>query len=220
MTTQAESEKYYNNNFFDRVGNRQYHEGENGRLERIKQTLCKIVKLGMSILDVGCGTGITSKCMADKGGIVTAVDQANALIDYAIDNSFHKNITYLAQDIYHFMSDQKFDLIVFCDVIEHIVPESVFGVIHSLTKHNTHDETKIYVNIPDCNFLKFMHKNHPEKLQIIDHGHTMGSLVNLFSYCGFEPIFMNIYGLDVPAQYNEHLFLHIEGLKKLYRRIK
>ncbi len=213
----AEVVKYYNG-MLPKMA--EYHKGKNGRLKRVNNALGEIVKPGMKVLDVGCGTGITSKCMADNGGIVTAIDQADALIEYAIDNSFHKNITYLTQDVYHFLSDQRFDLIVFCDVLEHIVPENVFGVIHRLTRHNTHEETKIYVNIPDCNFLKFMYKNHPESLQIIDHGHTMGSLLNLFSYCGFEPIFMNIYGIDVPVQYNEYLFLHIEGLKKLYRRIK
>jgi len=209
--------EYYNNML---PYMKKYHEGVNiGRLNRINEALGKFVKTGMTVLDVGCGTGITSKYMADLGAKVIAVDIAPDLIEYAKEHSFHKNITYIAENIYFFISEQKFDLIVLADVLEHFPYEDVFRNINELIRCNTHDNTRIYLNIPDCNFLKYMRENHPEKLQIIDNGHSMKNIIGRFSCCGFEPIMINFYGLDVAFQYNEYLFLNSERLKKEYRRL-
>ena len=134
---------------------KEYHRGKhNGRLVRVNRTLSKIIQPNMKVLDVGCGTGIISKHMADLGAKVLAIDIAPDLVEYAKKKSFHKNITYLVEDIHKFDTEQWIDLIVFADVIEHIPPDQLFGIFRRLTGCNTHDEAFIYVNIPDANFLK------------------------------------------------------------------
>ena len=210
----AEIIDYYNNML---PYMEKYHRGINdGRLKAINNFLSNIVKPDMKVLDVGCGTGITSKHMAQLGAKVTAVDIAPLLIEYAKTHSKHENITYIVEDIGNFLVNERFDIIVFVDVFEHIVPDNIFMVVRRLTKHNTHEGSKIYLNIPDSNFLKYMKINHPDKLQIIDHDHAKGDILSLFEYCDFIPVHMKIYGIDVDVQYNEYLFITKKKLNHYY----
>jgi len=195
-----------------------YHKGISmGRLNVIIDTLKQIIKPGVAVLDIGCGTGITSKRIADMEAKVTAVDISPVLIEFAQKNSFSENITYIVGDIYEFSSNEKFDLIVFADVFEHLDPSKSFGIVHNLTKYNSHELTKVYLSIPDPNYLKHMKARHPDKLQIIDQGYTIEHIAGMFSYCGFEPIHARIYGIDNDVQWNEYIFLNEIGLSKYYK---
>jgi len=194
-----------------------YHSAPNARLDKAKDTLKKIMRSGHTALDIGCGTGITSKHMAIFGAKVTAVDIASKLIEYAKKHSYHENITYLTQDICEFTSGEKFDIISLVDVIEHIDPIKLFKLISNLTGLNAHDDTLVYLNMPDFNFARFMIENYPEKLQIIDEAYSIPYVLKLFSDCGFTPTYISIYGIDTGSQYNEYIFVKKESLNNHYR---
>ena len=98
------------NNFLPHL--KQDHAGNNQRLAKVKTKLSQLVKKDMTILDIGCGTGITSKFMAQLGGKVMAVDIAPKLIEYAKKESKHKNIKYICQDVTTLDLKKTFDLIV------------------------------------------------------------------------------------------------------------
>jgi len=177
-----------------------YHSGNNARLNRANRSLFHIIKPKMSVLDVGCGTGITSSHMAMLGANVTAVDISPVLIDYAKKNSHHENIEYIVSDISKFYSNKKFDAIVFVDVIEHIEKSSFVATLDRLLKSNSSSSTVIYVNIPNGDFLD--HVNENGEPQIIDLSYRVGELVNIFNWHDFRPIHMFIYDM----QYNEFVF--------------
>ena len=182
------------------------------------------VKKGKA-LDVGCGVGVYSKYLAEAGFTVAAIDFSGKVIEIAKEYNPHPNITYIQQDITEFDSEEKFDLILFSDVLEHLPSSDVFGVVRRITKYNIHENTVIIVELPDANFIKFMEEYYPEKLQIIDNGYSIDHIVSMFEYCDFIPARISIFGIDTDVQYNRYLFTHrkafekhyAENLKRIYR---
>lgn len=194
------------------------HQTENSRHPKIKQVLSEIVKPRMDVLDIGCGTGITSKYIAEMGAKVTAVDISPDLIEYAKENSAHDNITYLIEDATNLNLNQRFDVIVLADVFEHIMRQYSFRMLQRLVKYNAHADTLIYLNLPDANFQTFMCEHYPGKQQIIDEAYTIDYIISLFEYCGFIPMNISIYGIDAKVQYNEYLFSTKESLSNYYKK--
>ncbi|UCD95458.1 MAG: methyltransferase domain-containing protein [Candidatus Zixiibacteriota bacterium] len=72
------------------------------------------------IADFGCGPGLYSTRLAEKGAEVTGIDFSERSIDYARKAAEEKqlNIDYIHQDYLEFKSDRKFDLItmIYCDL--------------------------------------------------------------------------------------------------------
>lgn len=192
------------------------HSVRNTRLNRALACLDNIVKPGMTVLDIGCGTGITSRHLASVGARVTAVDISPKLIEYAREHSYHPDINYINCDVCEFQSDQKFDIISLVDVVEHIMPVKLPTLIEGLVANNAHRDTLIYLNVPDSNFISFMINNYPDKLQIIDEECSVEYLVGLFSGLDFSPAHMEVYGIDTGFQYNEYVFVSRMFLKNHY----
>lgn len=77
----------------------------------------------LKVLDVGCGGGFTCEFMAQKGAIVSGIDQSQKCIikaqEHSRDSSF--KISYLqglAEDIPY--SKNTFDIVTCVDVLEHV----------------------------------------------------------------------------------------------------
>lgn len=209
--TKTDVTEFYNSQLSRMVG----YENGNGRLNRIKQGLAAIVKPGMTVLDVGCGTGVTSRHMASLGAAVTAIDLSPDLIGYAKSKSSGINYMVMpAWDMYRY--DEKFDLIVLADVFEHFIRREVFGTMRCLLSDHTTESALVYLNMPNYAFLKFMKDKYPDKLQIVDEAWSIEDVVSLFSYLGFSPVTMQMYGLDVPAQYIEYVFMREENLSDMF----
>ncbi len=208
--------EYYNNLLPLLKHGRQRHA-------KVKTKLSQLVKPGMAILDIGCGTGITSKFMAQFGGKVTAVDIAPKLIEYAKKESKHKNVKYICQDVCEldFCFAGNFDLITIIDCLEHIQYEDMDKFINVIKKHSNNN-TVIFLNIPDGRFQYYMQLNHPGRLQIIDKAIYIENIISTeysdsFVKIGFEPIEIEIYGIDAPCQYNNYTFIHRDKLDLMYK---
>jgi len=195
-----------------------YYDGKNSRLLRINQSLSSVVKPGMTVLEVGCGVGFTAKHLVGMGAIVTAIDISPKLVGFAMKMVGDRNAKYIVGDICGFESNEKFDLIVFADSLEHIPINKVEGVVRGLLRRNTHKESRVYINIPDGNFSNFIREKYPEKQQVEDNSYSIGEILALFAVCGFEPIHLSIYGIDTGVQYNEYLFCNKDGLMELYSK--
>lgn len=183
------------------------HIRENPRHIRIKDDLKNIIKKGMNVLDLGCGTGITTKYIARLKANVIGIDLSPKLIEFAKENSDHKNSKYLVDDITTVdLGKETFDAICLIDIMEHIPIKKISKLIKNIKKYS-HKNTIIYLNIPDARLQSWVKKNKPDKLQIIDEGYSISNILDWFRSIDFEVINIKVYGIDFPLQYNSYIFV-------------
>lgn len=77
---------------------------------------------GLSILDLGCGTGRHALALAEDGAIVTALDFSQGMLDQARSKPAAESIQFLAHDLDQPLplADQAFDRVVSGLVLEHL----------------------------------------------------------------------------------------------------
>jgi len=197
--------KTYYDNFLGYL--RHDHMRENPRHNKVKKDLKDIIKEEMNVLDLGCGTGITTKYIAELGAKVLGVDLSPKLVEFAKENSNHQNIEYRIADITNLDLDKKkFDVICLVDVMEHIPIEKIPGLIESIKRYSQNN-TIVYLNIPDARLQSWMRNKYPERLQIIDEAYFMANILHMFSSIGFEAIEIKTYGIDMPLQYTSYIFV-------------
>ena len=203
VTTKAV--KTYYDNFLDYL--KHDHDRENPRHAKIKRDLSSIIKKNMRVLDLGCGTGITTRYIAELGAKVTGVDLSPKLIEFAKAKSTHENADYWIGDITKInFGKKKFDAICLCDIIEHIPREKIPDLLKNIEKYSFIN-TIIYLNIPDARLQNWLRKNRPEKLQIIDESYSVMEILGWFSSINFEAIKIKIYGVNLPLQYTSYIFV-------------
>lgn len=84
----------------------------------------RVIDHGMTVLDIGCGTGLVTNLFASKyRSIFTAIDFADS-IDHAIDYANNNNLTNTnwikADFLLHDFGAARFDLVICCGVLHHI----------------------------------------------------------------------------------------------------
>lgn len=93
-------------------------------LEKDYRTLVPLLKRGMRILDVGCGTGAITKDVAravGPAGFVVGIDNTKAFIEHGskhYDNI--RNMELVCEDVFAFQPKEKFDLVVAARVLQWI----------------------------------------------------------------------------------------------------
>lgn len=91
-------------------------------VEKDYPTLIPLLKKGMRVLDVGCGTGAITKGIAEmvgKEGFVLGIDSSEHLIAKGKEDL--KEVTNLelkAVDLFAFVAEEKFDLVVSARVMQ------------------------------------------------------------------------------------------------------
>jgi SAM-dependent methyltransferase len=78
---------------------------------------------GGHVLDVGCGTGVLTKALAEAGAIAVGIDASEPYLDGARRDRSHPNVTYELGDIRHMrFADDSFDACVSTLVLD-VLPE-------------------------------------------------------------------------------------------------
>ncbi|MDP2684410.1 MAG: class I SAM-dependent methyltransferase [bacterium] len=123
-------------------GNRKNHETKNLIIRFLHDNL-KRHTLGMldglkieTILDVGCGEGFFTHEIGKRypNSNITGIDMENEYINLA--NKIHKldNITYTNKDVESLNSDEKYDLVILTEVLEHLNnPDKMLEKIKSIS---------------------------------------------------------------------------------------
>lgn len=74
-----------------------------------------------SISDVGCGEGqLTSRISQLNIAPINACDLSPNSIEFARENYSHSNINYYVKSIYEIGKEEQGDLVICCDVLEHL----------------------------------------------------------------------------------------------------
>lgn len=112
---------------------------DNRSLAKDFRTLQAILKEGMNVLDVGCGTGAISKDIAEivgKKGKVIGIDNTQKFIKSGKET--YKEIDNLAlihSDLFEFESEEKFDLVIAARVLQWLTtPKKALKKMKSLLK--------------------------------------------------------------------------------------
>ena len=89
---------------------------ENRSLANDYSTIVPILKKGIKVLDVGCGTGAITRGIADlvgEEGQVVGIDTSADLINIGKNiNEQIKNLNLYCENIFEFNTESKFDLVV------------------------------------------------------------------------------------------------------------
>jgi len=102
--------------------------------------ILKLVE-GKKVLDVGCGSGLLSKTLLNKGYNVTVIDNDVKAIEIAKK----KGINGFVADINTWQTKEKFDCIILGDVLEHIEDDkSAMKKVHQMLEPTG----CIVVNVP------------------------------------------------------------------------
>lgn len=128
------------------------HAEELDRIEKhdfwskVKVKLILDLVEGKKILDVGCGSGLLSKTLLDKGYDVMVIDNDRKAIDIAKK----KGIKGFVADINYWKPDEKLDCIILADVLEHVDDDkSIMRKVYSMLKpHGC-----FILNVPSYQFL-------------------------------------------------------------------
>ncbi len=169
-----------------------------------------------NVLELGCGIGVISSLILRviKKGRLTAVDISPKSIEIARRNNPSENAVFEAADITVYdPGETGFDFVTLFDVLEHVPVESHASLFSMIADYLSEDG-KLLINIPNPEFLQYIHDNNPEQLQIIDQPLSIARIVSETESCGFVLRQFENYDL---WQKNESIFMWFE-LKKTFRK--
>ena len=90
---------------------------------------------GMSVLELGCGTGYFTRELARSGADIIAIDVSPELLETARVNCFAPNVRYELQNAYELRyPDAEFDSVVGSSVLHHLEIEAALREIYRVLK--------------------------------------------------------------------------------------
>lgn len=85
------------------------------------ESVLAYVEAGMKVLDAGCGDGVLSLMMLEKGAEVVGVDLSSPNIDSAKKRAGRESVQFVLGDVENLpFPDNSFDLVVSSHVLEHL----------------------------------------------------------------------------------------------------
>ncbi len=129
------------------------------------------LKRDSKVLEIGRGFGALTQFIAGciPNGKILGADISAQTVGAAKHRwqKKYRNIDFVVSDMTAFSYPEKFDFIVFPDVLEHI-PQEAHDNIFKTIRGLVHEESVILINIPEPRMLEYFHKFHRDELQIID----------------------------------------------------
>ena len=114
-------------------------EGPAGRLRwarRVKM-LSGHLRPGMTVLELGCGTGYFTRELARSGAEIIAIDVSPELLNLARSNCSAPNVRYEIQNAYDLSyNDSVFDSVIGSSVLHHLQIEDAVREIYRVLKPN------------------------------------------------------------------------------------
>lgn len=102
---------------------------------------------GKNVLDIACGAGFGSYVLATTGKAkkVLGFDIDSDVIRYATSRRQHPNLVFKVENAEQFQVDNKFDVVVSFETIEHLVNPEVFLL---QAKKNLNENGELFISTP------------------------------------------------------------------------
>ena len=148
---------------------------------------------GKRVLEVGCGSGGILIPFTEIGAEVIGID----FDDSYMEAGRKRGLNLIDRSIYDFQTDQKFDLIILKDVLEHL-PD--LNLVLQKLKSLLSETGNIYIQVPTFEGLEFLgYKN--DFLRYFQNAHIVhfseASLNYIFAQNGFVTEYSDVNGLAV-----------------------
>jgi cyclopropane fatty-acyl-phospholipid synthase-like methyltransferase len=157
--------------FYDEFVDRQTRVGVNRRHQAILGWLKRFgLRPDSRVLEIGCGVGMLTRLLAEAlpQGSVLGTDLSPRSIASAEERlASFENVELLAGDALEVEIEERFDVVVLPDVIEHIPLES-HGALFERVASWVKPEGFVLAHYPNPHHLEWFHVHRPERLQIID----------------------------------------------------
>lgn len=158
----------------------------------------------LKVLDVGCGGGFSCEFMAEKGAIVSGIDQSNKCIIKAQEHAATRNLNInyqqgCAENIPE--GDQVFDVIICVDVLEHVadLSKTVLEIYRVLKPQGLFFFDTINRNLKSklimIWLLEYVLQEIPKGIHDWDKFIQPDELINMMKLSGFKDI--EIQGFDL-----------------------
>ncbi|HEX8059702.1 MAG TPA: methyltransferase domain-containing protein [Cyclobacteriaceae bacterium] len=164
------------------------------------RTLQPILRPGMKVLDVGCGTGSITKDIAEHVSFITGIDNTEKFITAGKENFGRvRNMELIAIDLFQFEPKEKFDLIVSARTMQWLsdVPNALLKMKSMLKQGGT-------LSILDYNHTKVEWTPEPPLI--------MRKFYSAFLKWRSEAGMNNQVGDDLPRLFEEAGFKNIEKI--------
>lgn len=163
MSYEATSKRYVSDNF-------PYW----GSLSSIR----RIVGKEKTVLDVGCASGYLGDLLMRDGNIMYGVDGNRSAIEKA-KGRYEEALCIDLNEPAHFFNDTRFDVIVFADVLEHLLdPESILRYCTGLLKPNG----RIIVSLPNVALWRIRLQLLCGRFQYTDYGVLDKTHLHLYTF--------------------------------------
>lgn len=135
------------------------------RFEEAFAALAPLVQPGAAVLDLGCGTGITTEWLAGRGARVLGVDLSPKTIAYAQET--RKGCSFMSADATALRLDRTFELIVMVDMLEHIPPQRREALWDTVARHSA-PGARVFISVPDAGHIRAARRTGGRHFQIVD----------------------------------------------------
>jgi trans-aconitate 2-methyltransferase len=123
------------------------------------------------VLEIGCGVGTLTRLVAEAvspNGFVTAMDLSPKSIEAARERlAAFRNVRLMAADVLEAELEERFDVIVLPDVIEHI-PLHHHPALFERVASWARADGFVLLHYPNPHYLEWCREHRPDLLQIID----------------------------------------------------
>ena len=172
--------------YYDEYVGRQAAVGVNDRHRAIIRRLDRAgLRPGQRVLEIGCGIGTLTELVAQRvgsAGSILALDLSPKSIEEARTRlASFSNARFKAADALTLELDERFDVVVLPDVIEHIPLEHHRALFERIGRWVEPDGF-VLANYPNPHYLDWCRMHQPEVLQVIDQAiHADTLLANAYA---------------------------------------
>ena len=148
---------------------------------------------GKRVLEVGCGSGGILVPFTEIGAEVVGID----FDDTYMEAGRKRGLNLIDQSIYEFQAENKFDLIILKDVLEHL-PD--LNLVLQKLKNLLSETGNVYIQVPTFEGLEFLGYQN-DFLRYFQNAHIVhfsaASLNYVFAKNGFDTVYSDVNGLAV-----------------------